>query len=154
MSRRTLILGIGRREGPRKPKTLNRQSPGQILSESTHHLRRRRSYTGHGQSLIGCVLLIGEGDVGSDAPRQPYRMSISRVIRFTQRRTFMSSLFGFTFFATVLTVSASNILPCPARPQRGRFADGDSEGTWKHAGNGRVTVSKRPRKWIKETPPP
>ncbi|KAJ7591237.1 hypothetical protein C8J56DRAFT_557672 [Mycena floridula] len=43
--------------------------------------------------------------------------------RLTQGRAFISSLFGFTFFATVITVSASNILPCPARPNKGRFMD-------------------------------
>ncbi|KAH8997144.1 hypothetical protein EDB86DRAFT_2803696, partial [Lactarius hatsudake] len=42
----------------------------------------------------------------------------------------LTSLFGagVTFFACLLTVSASNVLPCPAHPQRGRFADGDEEG--------------------------
>ena len=78
-------------------------------------------------------------------------MSLNRALRFTQRRTFISSLFGFTFLATVLTVAASNLLPCPARQQRGRFADGDSDdGTAKKT---RVAVVKRPRRWIEETHP-
>ena len=56
------------------------------------------------------------------------RMSIYKVLRLTQRRSFVSSLFAVTFFATVLTVSASEILPCPARPIKGtRFADSQEQ---------------------------
>ncbi|KAI6035199.1 hypothetical protein F5J12DRAFT_686504, partial [Pisolithus orientalis] len=64
-----------------------------------------------------------------------------------RRRTFVSALFGLTFFAAVLTVSASNILPCPVRPNRNRYAD--SEET---VSGGGVTgiVEKRPGRWIQE----
>ncbi|KAJ6629160.1 hypothetical protein B0H10DRAFT_1988185 [Mycena sp. CBHHK59/15] len=75
-----------------------------------------------------------------------------RALRFTQRRNFVSSLFGFTFFATVITVSASNILPCPARPNKGRHADSELEGM-DADGVRRVIVAKRPRRWIEEVHP-
>ncbi|KAL1761463.1 hypothetical protein FB107DRAFT_254851 [Schizophyllum commune] len=54
-------------------------------------------------------------------------MSLARAIRFTQRRSFISSLFGATFFGTIITVAASSILPCPvgADGQR-RYADADT----------------------------
>ncbi|KAJ7781417.1 hypothetical protein B0H16DRAFT_1298979 [Mycena metata] len=75
-----------------------------------------------------------------------------RALRFTQRRQFVSSLFGFTFLAAVVTVSASSILPCPARVTKGRYADvevGIGEGAAP-----RVTVAKRPpRRWIEEVHP-
>ncbi|KAF9569491.1 hypothetical protein CPC08DRAFT_701975 [Agrocybe pediades] len=74
-------------------------------------------------------------------------MSIYKVLRLTQRRSFVSSLFGLTFFAACLTVSASNILPCPARPERGRFADSESESL------SEKKVVKRPRRWIEEKVP-
>ncbi|KAF8914098.1 hypothetical protein CPB84DRAFT_1758399 [Gymnopilus junonius] len=78
-------------------------------------------------------------------------MSIYKVLRLTQRRSFVSSLFGLTFFAACLTVSASNILPCPVRPDRGRFSDSEDEGsTVKET---RVKVVKRPRRWIEEKIP-
>ncbi|THV03270.1 hypothetical protein K435DRAFT_747862 [Dendrothele bispora CBS 962.96] len=81
-------------------------------------------------------------------------MIINRALRFAQGRTFVSSLFGFTFFATVLTVSASNILPCPARPNKNRFADSDSD---KHEAmsyqGGDVLVSSKRRRWIEEVHP-
>ncbi|TFK43353.1 hypothetical protein BDQ12DRAFT_674829 [Crucibulum laeve] len=78
-------------------------------------------------------------------------MSIHKVLRLTQRRSFVSSLFGITFFAAVLTVSASNILPCPVRPSRGHYADSDEEimGVTKVP----VTIVKRPRRWIEEQYP-
>ncbi|KAI9453101.1 hypothetical protein BJY52DRAFT_866395 [Lactarius psammicola] len=73
--------------------------------------------------------------------------------RLTSRRarSLTSSLFGVTFLACLLTVSASNVLPCPAHPQRGRFADGDEEGGPQ---NRRATVTeKRPKRWIEERHP-
>ncbi|KAJ7179826.1 hypothetical protein C8R43DRAFT_1055705 [Mycena crocata] len=80
-----------------------------------------------------------------------------RALRFTQQRQFVSSLFGFTFIAAVVTVSASNILPCPARITKGRYADSDGEGermgTNEGLGPQRVTVAKRPRRWIEEVHP-
>ncbi|KAF8351293.1 hypothetical protein F5887DRAFT_936801 [Amanita rubescens] len=71
---------------------------------------------------------------------------LSRTPRFTQRRIFSSTLFAITFFASMVTVSASNILPCPARPDKNRFADSDAE---KGVG-GIVKVTKKPHRWIEE----
>lgn len=78
-------------------------------------------------------------------------MSIYRVLRLTQRRAFVSSLFGLTFIASVITVSASNILPCPVRPNRGRFLDSEEEGLMTSEGS--VKVVKRPKRWIEEKHP-
>ena len=73
-----------------------------------------------------------------------------------QRRTFISSLFGLTFLASVVTVSASAFLPCPVN--RGCHADGKGPGM--HTGyanaNGKrgvTVVEKKPRRWIEETRP-
>ncbi|KAF8211293.1 hypothetical protein K438DRAFT_1709368 [Mycena galopus ATCC 62051] len=75
-----------------------------------------------------------------------------RTLRFTQKRQFVSSLFGFTFLAAVVTVSASSILPCPARPNKGRYADSDDDQSG--ITEGRVIVAKRPpRRWIEEVHP-
>ncbi|EIN10660.1 hypothetical protein PUNSTDRAFT_63856 [Punctularia strigosozonata HHB-11173 SS5] len=75
-----------------------------------------------------------------------------RILRFTnsQRRTIVSALFACTFLASVVTVSASNFLPCPAHPTRNRFADDGSNAPVR---SGSVTVEKRPRRWIEETRP-
>ncbi|CAL1702252.1 unnamed protein product [Somion occarium] len=80
-------------------------------------------------------------------------MRTSRALHFTprQRRAFISYLFGLTAFASVLTVSASDILPCPAHPTRGRFADGEMDKRMK--GGQQMVVEKRPRKWIEEKKP-
>ncbi len=78
-------------------------------------------------------------------------MSIYRVLRLTQRRAFVSSLFGFTFIAAVITVSASNFLPCPARSNRGRFLDGQGEELLVPEGPAKVV--KRPKRWIEEKHP-
>ena len=68
-------------------------------------------------------------------------------ITHRQRRTFVSALFGITFFASVLTVSASNVLPCPVRPDRNYHADSERGAQ----GDGSpVAVEKRPRRWIQE----
>ena len=82
-----------------------------------------------------------------------YRMSIHKLLRLSQRRSFISSLFGFTFIATCLTVSASNILPCPVRPERGRFADSGNDNERAPVKGGQVKVVKRPRRWIEEKAP-
>ncbi|KDQ64741.1 hypothetical protein JAAARDRAFT_145829 [Jaapia argillacea MUCL 33604] len=77
-------------------------------------------------------------------------MSVTKALRFNhhQRRNFISSLFGLTFIGAVLTVSASSVLPCPARSDRARFADGESGEAYQ---KGRITiVEKRPRRWIEE----
>lgn len=84
--------------------------------------------------------------------------SLSRVLNLNhrQRRKFLTSLFGLTFLASVVTVSASAILPCPAHPTRGRYLDGSPEA---HAGmhasgrRGVTVVEKKPRRWIEETRP-
>ncbi|KAG2369983.1 hypothetical protein BDR07DRAFT_1322608 [Suillus spraguei] len=79
-------------------------------------------------------------------------MPISKSFRLTyqQRRTLVSTLFGLTFFASVLTVSASNVLPCPVRPDRSRYSD-----TERKAGGKRPApvVEKMPRRWIQERSP-
>lgn len=77
-------------------------------------------------------------------------MVMNRALRFAQGRTFITSLFSITFFATVVTVSASNVLPCPVRPERRAFADTD-----KNPINGMevVVVGRKTRKWIEEKPP-
>ena len=71
--------------------------------------------------------------------------------KLLQRRSIISSLFGLTFIATCLTVSASNILPCPVRSERARFADSDNETPMTKGGQ--VKVVKRPRRWIEEKAP-
>ncbi|KAJ7499084.1 hypothetical protein FB451DRAFT_1204221 [Mycena latifolia] len=79
-----------------------------------------------------------------------------RALRFTQQRQFVSSLFGFTFIAAVVTVSASNILPCPAIAHKGRYADSEATNSTdgiEGVGARSVTVAKRPRRWIEEVYP-
>jgi len=69
-----------------------------------------------------------------------------------KRRKFVSSLFALTFIASVLTVTASSGLPCPARHDRSRYADVD-DGSDKEAGSARVAITvveKKPRRWIEE----
>ena len=78
-------------------------------------------------------------------------MPPTRALQFThrQRRRFVSSLFGLTFLASVVTVSASAVLPCPAHRKGARFADAEGmEGR-----RGVTIVEKRPRRWIEETHP-
>ncbi|KAH9964311.1 hypothetical protein BJV74DRAFT_303854 [Russula compacta] len=73
--------------------------------------------------------------------------------RLTTRRarSLTTSLFGVTFLACILTVSASDMFPCPAHSQRGRFADGDdNEGP---SSRRAIVVEKRPRRWIEERHP-
>ncbi|KAM5535647.1 hypothetical protein V8D89_010634 [Ganoderma adspersum] len=80
--------------------------------------------------------------------------SVSRVLQLNhrQRRNFISSLFGLTFLASVVTVSASTFLPCPAH--RNRYADGEA-GDVQGMGRRRsiTIVEKKPRRWIEETRP-
>ncbi|KAG8218371.1 hypothetical protein J3R82DRAFT_3991, partial [Butyriboletus roseoflavus] len=64
-----------------------------------------------------------------------------------RRRTFVSALFGLTFFASVFTVSVSNVLPCPVRPDRNYHADSERKA---RGGGSLVVVEKRPRRWIQE----
>ncbi|KAL4265644.1 hypothetical protein AB1N83_000235 [Pleurotus pulmonarius] len=79
-------------------------------------------------------------------------MAIPKVLRIS-RRSVVSSLFGITFVSSIFTVSASNILPCPARPDRARFADGDEESPVAIVGRNNVTISKKPRRWLEEVHP-
>ena len=76
---------------------------------------------------------------------------LTRALRMNnrQRRTFIASLFGFTFLASVATVSASAFLPCPV--PRGRYADAHEIGS--AAGRAPAVVEKKPRRWIEETRP-
>ncbi|CDO74047.1 hypothetical protein BN946_scf185043.g97 [Trametes cinnabarina] len=67
------------------------------------------------------------------------------------RRKFITSLFGLTFLASVVTVSASAILPCPA--DRGRYADGAETAAALNGKRGTAVVEKKPRRWIEETRP-
>ncbi|KIL68137.1 hypothetical protein M378DRAFT_72447 [Amanita muscaria Koide BX008] len=69
----------------------------------------------------------------------------------SSKRTFVSTLFGITFFASMLTVSASNLLPCPARTDKSRFADSDMEQSGRNRNP--VKVAKRPHRWIEEKQP-
>lgn len=84
----------------------------------------------------------------------------SRAIQVTsrQRRTFLSYLFGLTAFASVLTVAASDVLPCPARSSTRRFAEEDmsvdGEGASMYNEKRKAVVEKRPRRWIEEKRPP
>ncbi|KAI0278345.1 hypothetical protein BGY98DRAFT_877961, partial [Russula aff. rugulosa BPL654] len=76
----------------------------------------------------------------------PFRLTTRRA------RSLKSSLFGLTFFACVLTVSASNMFPCPAHPHRSRFAD-DGNNTGDHRPSNRrraIVIEKRPKRWIEE----
>ena len=77
---------------------------------------------------------------------------LARALRMhpRQRRTFIASLFGLTFFASVATVSASAFLPCPVN--RSRHADAHEQAP---AGGrrGPTVVEKKPRRWIEETRP-
>ncbi|OAX42902.1 hypothetical protein K503DRAFT_732676 [Rhizopogon vinicolor AM-OR11-026] len=76
-------------------------------------------------------------------------MPIPKSFRLTyqQRRTFVSTLFGLTFFASVLTVSASNVLPCPVRSDRSRYADTEGKAGGKSPA---PVIERRPRRWIQE----
>src|SRR5712671_1559824 len=91
---------------------------------------------------------------------RPFRLTTRRA------RSISSSFFGLTFLACVLTVSAaSDLLPCPAHPQRGRFADdgadgnngNNNDGSSRHGPHPRwrstVVVEKRPKRWIEEHHP-
>jgi len=71
------------------------------------------------------------------------------------RRTLVSVLFGLTFLASVATVSASDVLPCPARPNRHGFADSGESDKDRKGLLSEVTVASRPRRrWIEERIPP
>ncbi|EJD01042.1 uncharacterized protein FOMMEDRAFT_110545 [Fomitiporia mediterranea MF3/22] len=86
------------------------------------------------------------------------------IVRLTtgQRRSFISSLFTATFFASIITVAASQILPCPAQKRRAEFyagGDGSSSSSssstsdaWTNVPT-RRTGERKPRRWIEEKTP-
>jgi cytochrome c oxidase assembly factor 2 len=81
---------------------------------------------------------------------------MAKALRFTpsQRRHATSTLFAVTALAAVITVAASNVLPCPVKPKRGRFADSEEDGVQSQAGvKGITVVARRPSRWIQETHP-
>jgi cytochrome c oxidase assembly factor 2 len=80
---------------------------------------------------------------------------MARTLRLTpaRRRTFVSTLFGLTALASVFTVSASNVLPCPVHPSRKRYADDESGTDGAVQPAARVVVERRPRRFIQETYP-
>ncbi|KLO12823.1 hypothetical protein SCHPADRAFT_828930 [Schizopora paradoxa] len=75
----------------------------------------------------------------------------------SQSRSVISSLFTFTFFASIATVAASRLLPCPARDSRMNYADDGREHSKDFEGSNidarRVVVEKRPSRWIQERTP-
>ena len=80
------------------------------------------------------------------------RLSTSR------QRSIISSLFTATFFASIITVAASQILPCPAQKRRALYDnDSGSSGSdvWLNAGtqSRRAPGEKKTRRWIEEKMP-
>ncbi|KIJ56564.1 hypothetical protein M422DRAFT_197547 [Sphaerobolus stellatus SS14] len=73
----------------------------------------------------------------------PSRLRIST----RQRRSFVTSLFGITFLASVITVVASTIIPCPARQRKEAWAEITDGGMGSVKGRGRQ------RRWIEEKLP-
>jgi len=82
------------------------------------------------------------------------QMKSARLIHWNtpNRRKAISSLFVLTFFASVVTVSTSNGLPCPARHNRRAYLDSEDDGTGRKNANVHV-VEKKQRRWIQETRP-
>ncbi|KAI5120519.1 hypothetical protein M0805_000104 [Coniferiporia weirii] len=88
---------------------------------------------------------------------RPFALRLST----SQRRSFISSLFTATFFASIITVAASSILPCPARKPRVEFAgDGSDYSSSDREFIGSTGVSpkrgsteRKTRRWIEEKPP-
>ncbi|KDQ14706.1 hypothetical protein BOTBODRAFT_159131 [Botryobasidium botryosum FD-172 SS1] len=79
-----------------------------------------------------------------------------RTLRITnaQRRSFVSSLFALTFFGAVVTVSASTVLPCPARGNNRRSLAEPVRPDDQALDHDRVVVTKKtPRRWIEERLP-
>jgi len=86
--------------------------------------------------------------------RPSQQMKASRLIHWNtpKRRKAISSLFALTFLASVVTVSTSNGLPCPARHDRRAYLDSEGDGTGRK--NAKVhVVEKKQRRWIEETRP-
>ena len=81
-------------------------------------------------------------------------MTVARLIHWNtpKRRKAISSLFAVTFFASIITVSTSNGLPCPARRDRRAYLDSEDDGTGTKNASVHV-VEKKQRRWIQETRP-
>lgn len=79
---------------------------------------------------------------------RPLRLSTTR------QRSFVSSLFTAAFLGSIITVAASNLLPCPAQKSRVQYADDGTSGSGRNGEyrNRDVVVVKRPRRWIEEKP--
>ena len=82
------------------------------------------------------------------------QMTVARLIHWStpKRRKAVSYLFALTFFASVVTVSTSNGLPCPARHDRRAYLDSEDDGTGGKDATVHV-VEKKQRRWIQETRP-
>jgi cytochrome c oxidase assembly factor 2 len=82
------------------------------------------------------------------------QMTVARLIHWStpKRRKAVSYLFALTFFASVVTVSTSNGLPCPARRDRRAYLDSEDDGTGGKNATVHV-VEKKQRRWIQETRP-
>lgn len=149
MSRRTLALGMV----VKKEQNSGRFCQTRTYTEEYPERRHQKVSRNH-SSFVDMDNNQVRGKVPfltTDQHVYSHRMSIHRSLRLKQRRTVVSSLFGFTFLATLVTVSASNFLPCPARPYRHRLADSGLEEETRKGTN--VTIAKRPRRWIEEKHP-
>ena len=84
----------------------------------------------------------------------PQKMTVARLIHWStpKRRKAVTYLFALTFFASVVTVSASNGLPCPARHDRRAYLDSEDNGTGSKNASVHI-VEKKQRRWIQETRP-
>ncbi|KAH9853758.1 hypothetical protein C2E23DRAFT_902660 [Lenzites betulinus] len=127
-----------------------------LLRLNVHRLSRPRPLTAppgaaHTTTRRGHGVLKKQHPSRTHSPRRS--MSATRALQMNhrQRRTLISSLFGLTFLASVLTVSASAILPCPA--DRGRYADGQAAPDGLQEQQRTVVVERKPRRWIEETKP-
>ena len=90
-------------------------------------------------------------------------MSRVRLPRFTPsaRRSAISSLFALTFISSILTVSASSILPCPARPAGRDYLNEAEEGRGVKSARREsqrseedvIVLSRKSHHWIEEKTP-
>ncbi|KAI0692646.1 hypothetical protein BC835DRAFT_1277238 [Cytidiella melzeri] len=81
-------------------------------------------------------------------------MTVSRALHLTtrNRRKTLTYIFGATAFASILTVAASDVLPCPARPS-GSTRHADATGGGGGGGGAKTIMEKKPRRWIEENRP-
>jgi cytochrome c oxidase assembly factor 2 len=81
--------------------------------------------------------------------------SFVAALRRPNQRKFRATLFSLTFVAATVTVSASNILPCPVRPEKERWLD--ASGQYSNAENMSqmkvAVVPQKKRRWIEEKLP-